>query len=356
MKILNFINNQWIEGKCGQWLDNINPQTGEVYSQVVSSTSEDVEQAIEAASVAFPSWKNTSLEERIELFKELTQLMKEKSSSLAEAESLDQGKPVELAQQVDIPRAIYNFEFFPELASSQKDQVFRGLQGDNHIKFQPLGVVAAITPWNLPLYLLTWKLAPALITGNCVVAKPSELTPLTAFLFSKLLVKAGFPPGVVNIIHGEGTRMGDALTKHPQVKAVSFTGSTQTGTHIYAQAASASHSPKKVSLEMEAKTPISSFKTATLNTPSPPLCAPPLSIKDKYAPVVREYLLNAPSMNPLKKLSWRLYLLFPKEHWSVKPTFTKSFAISNLLKKRGKPPLWRQAPGALRVFCGTHSH
>ena len=253
----------------GEWLDNVCPATGEVYSQVASSTPEDVECAVAAAAKAFPSWKQTPQDERVRLLLELAKLLQRDQRALAEAESRDQGKLFEMALQVDIPRASKNLEFFGESIGQFAEQHFTGEMGENWVRHHPLGVVAAITPWNFPLYLLTWKLAPALVTGNCVVAKPSELTPLTAFMLCQLVQEAGIPSGVVNVVHGEGGVMGDALVTHPQVRAVSFTGSTKTGTHIYARAAAVSasgtvdstplrgsvHFPKRVSLEMGGKNP-----------------------------------------------------------------------------------------------------
>lgn len=233
-------------------MDNVCPATGEVYSQVVSSTKQDVDQAVAAGVKAFPAWKKTSRQERVQLMLKLVQLLKRDLKALAQAESRDQGKPLTSTLQGDIPRAIQNFEFFGEFIHQLVGPRWNGEMGDHRVHYDPLGVVANITPWNFPLHILTWKLAPAIATGNCVVAKPSELTPLTAFMFCELVREAGFPPGVINMIHGKGDVIGDHLTTHPHIRAVNFTGSTRTGTHIHAMAAK---SLKKVSLEMGGKNP-----------------------------------------------------------------------------------------------------
>ena len=255
MKILNFIDNDFRPTTQGKWLDNISPHTGKVYSQVTASTDEDAIQAIESAAKAFSSWRKTSQDDRIQLVRKLSQLLLRDLNTFAEAESKDQGKTLDAAKNIDIPRAIDNFNFFADYLNKWDKPSFVGEKGDNLLDYNPLGVVVAITPWNFPLHLLTWKLAPAILTGNCVVAKPSELTPMTAFLLSSLIREAGFPAGVINIIHGTGASVGDTLTTHPLVKAVSFTGSTQTGTHIYARAAASGGAPKKISLEMGGKNP-----------------------------------------------------------------------------------------------------
>ncbi|MCY4643945.1 MAG: aldehyde dehydrogenase [Bacteriovoracales bacterium] len=309
MNILNFIGGKFCEGEKGEWLDNVCPATGQVYSKVVASGVEDVRRACEAADLAFDSWKKTEAKQRASLLRELGHLVQRDLKSLALAESKDQGKTLEQAEKGDLPRVVKNFEFFSDYALKLSKERFRGEGGgDNHISHHPLGVVAAIVPWNLPLYLLTWKLAPALAMGNCVVAKPSELTPMTAFLFCKLVQEAGFPPGVVNVIHGEGARMGDALTTHPKIKAVSFTGSTQTGTHIHKVAAESGHPLKKISLEMGGKNPNIIFADCDLertleatlrssfaNQGEVCTCGPRVFVeKDLYEDFKRELLVRIP--------------------------------------------------------------
>lgn len=251
--ILNYINGELIPSTDGELLDNFNPSTGEVYSKIAKSNNKDAEQAIEAASNAFPEWSQTPLVKRISIIRKIANLIKENEAELAEAESRDNGKPISVSSTVDIPRASLNFEFYAEAVSQLHGDSF---PMDNHsINYtlnQPLGVVTCISPWNLPLYLLTWKIAPALLMGNTVVAKPSEVTPMTAFLFSKLCIEAGLPKGVLNILHGLGPDVGETISTHPNVKAVSFTGSTATG-KIISEMASPLY--KKVSLEMGGKNP-----------------------------------------------------------------------------------------------------
>jgi aminomuconate-semialdehyde/2-hydroxymuconate-6-semialdehyde dehydrogenase len=253
MKIQNFINDQFCEPVSGKYLDNVNPSTGTVYGTLPDSGAEDAIAAIEAAKEAAPAWAALSKEARAEHLLNLASLIKENEHELAMAESTDQGKPYNLSSKVDIPRSSSNLEFFAGQLKDFNSVEFNSAEfGDNEVSYNPLGVVCCISPWNLPLYLLTWKIAPALAAGNTVVAKPSEVTPATAYLFSKLVKESSLPKGVLNIIHGTGAKLGETLTTHPDVKAVSFTGSTATGRIINQSAAS---SFKKVSLEMGGKNP-----------------------------------------------------------------------------------------------------
>ena len=238
----------------GKYIANYNPATGEVYSQIPNSTKEDVEKAYEAAAKAFPKWSNTTLEERSKILSKITRLILKKLDFLAAAESKDNGKPVSVAKQVDIPRAASNFQFFANAITQFSSEAHEsvGLNAVNFTLRQPLGVVGCISPWNLPLYLLTWKIAPAIAAGNCVVAKPSEVTPMTAFLLGEILQEAGLPKGVLNIVHGLGTTAGHAIVVHPNIKAISFTGGTKTGAQIARLAAPMF---KKLSLELGGKNP-----------------------------------------------------------------------------------------------------
>jgi len=253
-KILNYINGEYCEPFSGDWLDNYNPSKGEVYSKIAFSSSEDVEKAYQAAKNAFPSWSNTTIEERSNILLKIANLIEENLDYLAEAEALDNGKPLSLAKAVDIPRASSNFRFFAhaitQFASEAHESV--GLNTMNFTIRQPIGVVGCISPWNLPLYLFTWKIAPALAAGNTVVAKPSEITPMTAYLLGDICTKAGLPKGVLNIVHGTGPSAGQAIVSHPDIKAISFTGGTQTGEHI---ARTAAPMFKKLSLELGGKNP-----------------------------------------------------------------------------------------------------
>ena len=254
MKIQNYINGQFVNPIQGKYLDNFNPAIGEVYGQIPNSTKQDVEKAYEAAAKAFPSWSNSTLEERSTIISKIADLILEKIDLLAEAESKDNGKPIRLAKQVDIPRAASNFQFFAnaitQFASEAHESI--GLNAMNFTLRQPIGVVGCISPWNLPLYLFTWKIAPAIAAGNCVVAKPSEITPMTAFLLGEICTAAGLPKGVLNIVHGLGTSTGQAIVEHPNIKAISFTGGTKTGAHIARVAAPMF---KKLSLELGGKNP-----------------------------------------------------------------------------------------------------
>tara|TARA_R110002073_G_scaffold319700_1_gene494479 strand:- start:10677 stop:12116 length:1440 start_codon:yes stop_codon:yes gene_type:complete len=254
MNIQNYINGNFHNPILDNWLDNYNPSNGEVYSQIPNSTSEDVENAYIAAKSAFPSWSQTTLEERSRIMLKISELIEANLDKLAEAESKDNGKPFWLAKAVDIPRASSNFRFFAnaitQFASESHESV--GQQAINYTLRQPIGVVGCISPWNLPLYLFTWKIAPAIAAGNCVVAKPSEVTPMTAYLLSDILKEAGLPKGVLNIVHGLGTSTGQAIVEHPDIKAISFTGGTATGAHI---ASTAAPMFKKLSLELGGKNP-----------------------------------------------------------------------------------------------------
>lgn len=252
--IKNYINGEFKSPISQQWLENYNPSKGQVYGQIPDSSKDDVELAFQAANEAFTSWSNTSLQERSEILSNIATGIKEKLMFLSEAESKDNGKPLSLASTIDIPRASSNFQFFAnaitQFSSGAHDSV--GLGAINFSLHQPIGVVGCISPWNLPLYLFTWKIAPAIAAGNCVIAKPSEVTPMTAFLLGEICNEAGLPKGVLNIVHGKGTSAGQAIIEHPEIKAISFTGGTSTGAHI---ARTAAPMFKKLSLELGGKNP-----------------------------------------------------------------------------------------------------
>lgn len=252
-RILNYIDGEYIDPVGERFLPNMNPAMGEVYSHIPDSDELDVALAVKAAKKAFPVWSNFSIEKRATIMLKVADLIDERLEDLAMAESIDNGKPFKLALRVDIPRASANFRFFghaiTQFASESHEMVGKAI---NYTLRKPLGVAACISPWNLPLYLFTWKIAPALATGNTVVAKPSEITPMTAFLLAGICEEAGMPPGVLNIIHGLGQKTGGCLTVHPDVKAISFTGGTKTGETI-AQAVAPMF--KKLSLELGGKNP-----------------------------------------------------------------------------------------------------
>ncbi len=250
--IHNFINNEFLPPQSDEWLDNYNPSIGEVYGKIPNSNSADVEKAYQAAERAFINWKNTPAEKKFKILNKIADLIDEQSSELAKAESIDQGKPITLAK-AEIQRAAQNFRFFATAAMqfSSESHAMEDI-AVNYTLRQPIGVVGCISPWNLPLYLFSWKIAPALAAGNTVVAKPSEITPATAFLLGKICIEAGLPAGVLNIVHGLGGSVGQAIVEHPKIKAISFTGGTSTGKQI---AATASPMFKKISLELGGKNP-----------------------------------------------------------------------------------------------------
>ncbi len=252
-KILNYINGEMVEPVDKRYLDNFNPSRGTVYSLIPDSSANDVQMAIDAAKKAFPRWSALTAEQRGHYLRELAKGITQKMEQFVLAESIDNGKPVSLARSVEIPRSARNFEFFADAVSQFHGDSFRSnLNTLNYTDYSPVGVVACISPWNLPLYLLTWKIAPALAAGNTVVAKPSELTPMTAYLLCQVAKEIGLPKGVLNIVHGTGAGVGEPLVVHPEIKAVSFTGSTLTGQSIAKATASQF---KKVSLEMGGKNP-----------------------------------------------------------------------------------------------------
>lgn len=249
----NYIGGNLIGPLSGKFLDNINPATGEIYGQTPDSNEKDIEAAVHTAQKAFPSWSVTPVEERFKILNHIAELIDANLEELALAETNDNGKPLWLCKSVDIPRASANFRFFAtgimHFASESHNMEDKAV---NYTLRQPIGIVGCISPWNLPLYLFTWKIAPALAAGNCVLAKPSEVTPVTAFLLSKMCKEAGLPDGVLNIIHGTGPGAGEAIVSHPDVKAISFTGSTRAGERI---ASIAAPKFKKLSLELGGKNP-----------------------------------------------------------------------------------------------------
>lgn len=253
LQIENYIGGELVRPASGEFLDNFNPATGEVYSQIPDSDERDVQAAVDSANEAFPVWSATSPEGRFTILMRLVGLIERDLEPLALAESIDNGKPVSLARMVDIPRGISNFRFYATAAMHTANESHDTIgQAINYTLRQPLGVVGCISPWNLPLYLFTWKIAPAIAAGCTVVAKPSEVTPMTAYLLSKLCIEGGLPAGVLNIVHGTGSKVGSAIVSHKDVKAISFTGGTKTGEEI---ARTAAPMFKKLSLELGGKNP-----------------------------------------------------------------------------------------------------
>lgn len=252
LTLQNYINGELVAPILGRYLFNSNPSTGKIFSQVPNSDIRDLDLAVQAGKSALLEWKNLPSEDRFKLLNRLADLIDDENESFAQAESCDQGKNIKTAR-AEIKRAAQNFRFFATAAMHFSSES-HAVENDsiNYTLRQAIGIVGCISPWNLPLYLFTWKIAPALASGNCVIAKPSEVTPYTAFLLSELCIKAGFPKGVLNILHGEGQYIGKAIVEHPQIKAISFTGSTRAGKEI---AAIAGPAFKKLSLELGGKNP-----------------------------------------------------------------------------------------------------
>ena len=237
-KLQNYIGGNFRDPAGGKFLENVNPATGTVYGQIPDSDSDDVALAVEAAQKALPEWKNSAAEFRFSLLNRMADLIDANLDALALAETNDNGKPLWLSKKVDIPRASSNFRFFATGAMHfAAESHSTGDEAINYTLRQPIGIVGCISPWNLPLYLFTWKIAPALAAGNCVIAKPSEVTPVTGYLLSQIAQTAGLPAGVLNIIHGTGPSCGEEIVKHPLIKAISFTGSTRAGERIASIAA-----------------------------------------------------------------------------------------------------------------------
>ena len=266
-EILNCIDGKLGAADGGEWLEDVDPAVGSPHARVASSDERDVERAVAAAKRAFPAWSSAPAELRSQALRRLARLLERDLEKLARAESIDSGKPLSVARSVDIPRAVQNFDFFADAATQFSSEAHA--TGDSALNYtlrQPLGAVACISPWNLPLYLLTWKIAPALAAGNCVVAKPSEVTPMTAAMLGALGIEAGVPAGVLNIVQGLGPRVGAPLCGQQDIRAISFTGSTRVGGEIAKQAAGRF---VKVSLEMVGKNPTLIFADADLELAIP---------------------------------------------------------------------------------------
>src|SRR5881394_1449245 len=262
-KIQNFIDGQFVEPLGGRYLDNVEPATGKAYSQVADSDTRDVDLAVAAAEKAFIEWSRTSVADRSRLLLRIADLIERDLEKFARAESIDTGKPLSLARGLDIPRAIANFRFFATaiLHTESEAHITDGV-AFNYTLRQPRGIVGLISPWNLPLYLLSWKIAPAVAVGNTAIAKPSELTPMTAYLLCEICQEAGLPDGILNVVHGTGPNVGAAITAHPKINTISFTGGTVTGRKV---AEACAPLFKKVSLELGGKNPNIVFADADLD-------------------------------------------------------------------------------------------
>jgi len=258
MQVLNFVDGAF--QNTPQVLENVTPSTGKIFGTIPRSGAAEVDQAMAAAKRAFPAWSKTPVAERAACLERLADAVRDHADMLAKEEARDNGKPLSLAAHVDIPRAEKNLRFYASGIQHYASES-HAMEGEaiNYTLRKPLGVVACISPWNLPLYLFTWKVAPALAAGNCVVAKPSELTPVTAYLLSTWVKEAGFPDGVFNVLHGLGPEVGEAMVTHPDIAAVSFTGGTTTGARIAGHVAPKF---KKMSLELGGKNPAIIFEDA----------------------------------------------------------------------------------------------
>lgn len=261
--IRNFIDGKFIEPISGRYLDNIEPATGKQYSQVADSDAHDVDLAVAAAEKAFRDWSKKPAAERSRFLLRIADLIERDLEKFARAESIDTGKPISLARSLDIPRAIANFRFFATaILHTESEAHMTDNVAFNYTLRQPRGIVGLISPWNLPLYLLSWKIAPAIAVGNTAIAKPSELTPMTAHMLCEIVGEAGLPNGVLNVVHGTGPKVGAAITAHPKINTISFTGGTVTGRKV---AEACAPLFKKVSLELGGKNPNIIFADADLD-------------------------------------------------------------------------------------------
>ncbi|MEY4926048.1 MAG: hypothetical protein RI894_484 [Bacteroidota bacterium] len=264
LHLKNYSNGKLVAPASNTYLDNINPATGKVFAQIPCSDASDVDAAVEAAEAAFYLWSTIGVEQRARFLNAMADYIEAHLEDFAKAESLDNGKPISLARVMDIPRGISNLRFFASAIQHTSTDAHHTEQPNalNYTLRRPIGVVGCISPWNLPLYLFTWKIAPALAAGNCVIAKPSEVTPYTAYLLSEAAIAVGLPAGVLNILHGNGPAVGQAIVEHPKIKAISFTGGTKTGEHL---ARTAAPMFKKLSLELGGKNPSIIFADCDYN-------------------------------------------------------------------------------------------
>ncbi len=326
--IENFINGRACAPIDSEYLDNINPATGMLISQIPNSKANDVQYAVEAAQAAFPNWSKVPLETRFTILHKIAEGIEHNLEALALAETNDTGKAIQHSRQIDIPRAASNFRFFAsaalQFASESHEMPGRAI---NYTLRQAIGVVGCISPWNLPLYLFSWKIAPALATGNCVIAKPSELSPTTAYLLGNICKEAGLPDGVLNILQGSGKDTGEAIIQHPGIKAISFTGGTKTGQRIASQISTRF---KKYSLELGGKNPCLIFadcdyentlkqiiRLAFSNSGQICLCGSRILIEESiYERFKKDLISKVEKMHPSDPLedSCKMGSLISKEH------------------------------------------
>ena len=250
VELSNYINGEWRPAICGHWIEDYSPANGSLIAQIPCSSIEDVDDAVLAATAASADWANQTIAERADWLEKIADALESRVEEVAQLESLDTGKPISLARSVDAARSVANFRFFAEQGREFESEIFEMSDATNRVVYKPVGVTGLITPWNLPLYLLSWKVAPALLMGNTIVAKPSEMTPMTASLLAEVMEEVELPNGVFNLVHGNGLDAGAPLTSHPDVNLISFTGGTDTGREV---AKSASSGFKKLSLELGGK-------------------------------------------------------------------------------------------------------
>ncbi|WP_028784777.1 aldehyde dehydrogenase [Thalassobacillus devorans] len=261
----HFINGEYMDFDGQSTFENINPATEEVMGKVAEGGYEEIDSAVKAARTALKGpWSNFTAAKRSQVLRRIGDLILNRKEELAALEAMDTGKPYQMALEVDITRAAYNFHFFADFLTSLGTEAYQ--QDDQALHYsirRPVGVVGMINPWNLPLLLLTWKMAPCLAAGNTVVMKPAEWTPMTATVLAEIIQEAGVPDGVVNLVHGFGPNSaGAALTEHADVDAITFTGETKTGTAIMKAAAP---TLKKLSYELGGKNPNIIFADSDLD-------------------------------------------------------------------------------------------
>ena len=259
-----FINNEWVKAASGKTFETINPATGQTLAEVALAGEADVDAAVAAAKAAFPAWSATLAGERGALLFKLADLIDAHADALAELETLDNGKPIRVSRRGDLPYVTKHLRYQAGWADKIEGSTVPVTFPNQFVytRREPLGVVAAIIPWNFPLMMAIWKLGPALAAGNTLVLKPAEQTPLTALYLAGLVREAGFPPGVVNVLTGPGEPTGAAMAKHMDIAKISFTGSTAVGAKI--MEAAANSNLKRVSLELGGKSPNVIFADADI--------------------------------------------------------------------------------------------
>lgn len=370
--LANLIDGAAVPAGAGRSLEVVEPATGHVIARVPDSDADDVDRAVAAALRAFPAWSAAAAAERSRHLLRLAELVERDLEALARMESIDTGKPITLARRMDIPRAAANLRFFATaILHTMEETCFTdhavqsagaGRTALNYVRREPLGVVGCISPWNLPLYLFTWKIAPALATGNCVVAKPSELTPMTAARLGELACEAGLPPGVLNIVHGSGHSAGQPLVEHPSVRAISFTGGTATGASI---AATAAPKFKRLSLEMGGKNPTVIFgdvdleaitpeivRSAFLNQGEICLCGSRVLVERSIAkPFLDRFVTLTKALrqgDPLEESTEQGALISKAHHAKVLAAIDRAVAEGGVIECGGDCPLPEKLPPRVR--------